>query len=518
MLQSSMRSAALLVLAAGMAATSATAKPPGAPPAAHPTPAPHPAAAPRAAPAPHAAPAARAATPHIAAPRAAPPAHHVAPQQLARPSGAPAPAAAARQGVKERTAVAPTPEKRVGGRGGPGLAQPALRERPGRQPQESTQQSAQQSAQPPAASARIAPGQSRSGQPAQALQPATSNQTTAGRILRNEALANRAGGPGRNASALAGSTFQGRFFDPGWRRHRPHPIVIGWVGPMFWPYAYDDFVDYTFYPHAYDTFWPYAYDDLYEGAFGRYAQGYGGTYAAVGRSSKSGGARAIGTDLCSGQTAGLTDWPIERIAQVVEPVDAQRAALDDLKGATAKALEVLEAACPTALSSTPTGRIEAMGLRLDAMLQAVKNLRPAIENFYLSLNDEQKARFNALGPDDDQDQKQSRRDLTQACGERALGIANVPLDQIERAVRPNEAQRSALRELQDATAEATNLLKADCPSYRALTPVVRLEAMEQRLDAMSRAVHTVQPALARFYGSLGDEQKERFNRLSPARG
>jgi hypothetical protein len=42
--------------------------------------------------------------------------------------------------------------------------------------------------------------------------------------------------------------------------------------------------------------------------------------------------------------------------------------------------------------------------------------------------------------------------------------------------------------------------------------------MEQRLDAMSRAVHTVQHALARFYGSLGDEQKERFNRLSPARG
>ena len=104
--------------------------------------------------------------------------------------------------------------------------------------------------------------------------------------------------------ALARSTFQGRFFDPGWQRYRSRPIVIGWLGPMFWPYAYDDFVDYTFYPHAYDTFWPYAYDDLYEGAFGRYAQGYGGTYASVGRSTKSGAARAVGTDLCNGQTAG----------------------------------------------------------------------------------------------------------------------------------------------------------------------------------------------------------------------
>jgi len=40
--------------------------------------------------------------------------------------------------------------------------------------------------------------------------------------------------------------------------------------------------------------------------------------------------------------------------------------------------------------------------------------------------------------------------------------------------------------------------------------------MEQRLAAMLRAVDLVQPALARFYGSLNDEQKERFNRLSPS--
>jgi len=39
--------------------------------------------------------------------------------------------------------------------------------------------------------------------------------------------------------------------------------------------------------------------------------------------------------------------------------------------------------------------------------------------------------------------------------------------------------------------------------------------MEQRLDAMSRAVQLVEPALQRFYGSLSDEQKERLNRLPP---
>src|SRR5207237_4779001 len=115
------------------------------------------------------------------------------------------------------------------------------------------------------------------------------------------------------------------------------------------------------------------------------------------------------------------------------------------------------------------------------MLQAVRTVRPVVERFYQSLNDEQKARFNALGPDDNPDQQQAQRNLAQVCGERASGIASLPLERIERAVRPDGAQRSALKELQDATSEAVNLLSSDCPTSRALTPVGRLQAMEQRL-------------------------------------
>jgi hypothetical protein len=177
--------------------------------------------------------------------------------------------------------------------------------------------------------------------------------------------------------------------------------------------------------------------------------------------------------------------------------------LDELKDATARALDILKAAC----------RIEAMRQRLDAMLQAVRTIRAVVEKFYQSLNDE-KARFNALSPDSP-DQQQAQRNLTQVCGERASGIASLPLERIERAVQPDGGQRSALKELQDATAQAVNLLSSDCPTYRALTPIGRLQAMEERLDAMLRAVQTVQPALEKFYASLSDEQKERFNRISP---
>src|SRR5262245_40824861 len=576
MFQWNTRIATVFIVSAALATTAAAqpqkqgGKPGGAPaaraapaapaaraaPAPHPAPAPHVAAAPRPAPAPHAAAAPRAA-PHIAAPRAAP---HVsaqraapqpqraAPRQAARPSGGPPASAMARHAPTPRTSAAPAQQQPQttgrGGRGGARLAQPT---------QPSPRTNAARPSPTPGAAATVgaaaagaaAAAQSahmgRNGAPQQNVSPqaqanrnpqtAASPHALAGGVLRNPAFANLSAARDPNARILARSTFQGRFFDPQWRRRFAHPIVFGWVGPLFWPYAYDDFVDYTFYPYAYDTFWPYAYVDFYDGMFGAYAAGYGGTYAAVGppesyggrRSARSysgrgsSGGRSVGADLCSGQTAGLTDWPIERIAQTVEPNDAQRAVLDELKAATAQALDILKAACPTALPSTPTGRIEAMHQRLDAMLQAVHTVRPVVEKFYQSLNDEQKARFNALGPEDS-DQQQAQRNLTQVCGERVSGIASLPLERIERAVRPDGAQRSALKDLQDATSEAVNLLSSDCPTYRALTPVGRLQAMEQRLDAMLRAVQTVQPALEKFYGSLGDEQKERFNRLSPTQG
>ncbi len=155
-----------------------------------------------------------------------------------------------------------------------------------------------------------------------------------------------------------------------------------------------------------------------------------------------------------------------------------------------------------------------MQKRLGVMLLAVRTVRPALDAFYQTLSDEQKARFNAISPEEAA--QSNERDLSQACSERASGISSLPIDRIEQTVRPNEVQRVALKGLRDAMAASVNLLKSDCPTYRALTPVGRVEAMEQRLDAMSRAVQTLQPALDGFYNTLSDEQKERFNRLGPA--
>jgi len=331
-------------------------------------------------------------------------------------------------------------------------------------------------------------------------------------ILRNQFFANR--------PALAHASFRGRLTQFASRdRHRFLPvIVIGFIGPLFWPYAYDDFLNYTLYAYAYDTFWPAAYDDFYDGITGVYQSGVGPGYAASGSEPDDQSGAGLSSGLCADQTKGVTDWRINEIARSVEPDERQRAALDELKTAMAKAADVLKVACPTDLPSTPTGRIDAMRARLLAMLEAVRTVRAPLATFYDLLNDEQKARFNALPSGEDQNEPERRRNLSVLCSERASGISSVSIRRIELAVRPNEVQRASLRALQDAIAQAGELLKTDCPTYRPITPVVRINAIEQRLDAMLHAINIVQPALQNFYGSLSDEQKERFNRLAPVQG
>jgi LTXXQ motif family protein len=60
--------------------------------------------------------------------------------------------------------------------------------------------------------------------------------------------------------------------------------------------------------------------------------------------------------------------------------------------------DTLKAACHPADVMTSTARLEAVARRLDTMRQAVKSVRAALEDFYATLTDEQKAQFEAIGP------------------------------------------------------------------------------------------------------------------------
>ena len=101
--------------------------------------------------------------------------------------------------------------------------------------------------------------------------------------------------------------------------------------------------------------------------------------------------------LCSGRIAAFSQVPAQRIEEAIRPTAQQRGAFDALKTASAEASERLRSSCPAEVASGIVDRLQAVDARLAAMLSAVGVVRPPLEEFYASLTDEQKARFNSWG-------------------------------------------------------------------------------------------------------------------------
>jgi hypothetical protein len=301
---------------------------------------------------------------------------------------------------------------------------------------------------------------------------------------------------------------------------------VAWAGPVFWPYAYNDLFYYASWPYAYDdAYWAYAYDDFVDGIFWGYANPYaeyadaGPDIDARGRTTHRSSSRQSTTsrqtaELC--QPAKGFDWPFEQIESEVRPTDQQRVLLEALKDAAAQAAAAFKTSCPGDIALTPTGRLQAMIVRLDATLQALRIVRPPLDAFYNALSDEQKARYNAIGPDV-ADRAREARDQSpdqEACRAPKGGLTSLPIERIEDLVRPTDRQQPALDRLSQATDKAVASLQAACPDFTPQTPVGRLEAMEKRVAAMLDAARTVEPVLQDFYASLSNEQKSRFNTLA----
>lgn len=296
---------------------------------------------------------------------------------------------------------------------------------------------------------------------------------------------------------------------------------VAWYGPVFYPYAYSDIFDYAFWPRGYDDdYWYVVYDDFFDGVFfGEVGQPeeYVGSIGSAPPRAAAPSYKAV-QDVCRQPGSGITAWPVAEIESKVGLNREQIQLLGDVKSAGAKAASVFRATCPSenAFPLTPTGRLASMTARLGATLEAVQTVRPALEAFYDSLNDEQKERFNDIGPAKAVASTEARDALPEdakKCGEAKPGLTNLPIEQIDDALKPNEAQQAELDKLAEATVKAVGILQNACPAETPLTPPGRLQAIETRLQAMVEAAKTVKPPLDSFYASLNAEQKARFNRL-----
>jgi hypothetical protein len=326
-------------------------------------------------------------------------------------------------------------------------------------------------------------------------------------------------------AALSG--WQGGRAAQGWWQHVDGSY--GWVGPLFWPFAYSDLYDYALLGDD-SGFWAYGYGDIYAAIFSPYTASDLSTFATERPAGRRHRKAPSVQQLCGGDTAETTGLPLERIGQVIAANEAQRTAFDELASAWTSAGDTIRASCPAQAATTALERFAAMQTRVNAMLSAIAAVQPPLQKFYDLLSDEQKARLNAPQRDrranaaaarlramqdaacqasrEPQDQQQAEKQYRQ------LVARQWPLDDIAASLTLNDTQRAALEVVQDTTMGTMEALSA-CPPKDALTPPARLTAAKARLEAMREAIGSVNDAVDDFHWNLNDEQETQFEGLGP---
>lgn len=311
----------------------------------------------------------------------------------------------------------------------------------------------------------------------------------------------------------------------GWWQHSDGSY--GWVGPLFWPFAYSDLYDYALLNDG-SGFWAYGYGDLYAAIFSPYAASDLSAFAAERPAGRRHRKAPSVQEFCSGDTAETTGLPLERIGLAVAANEAQRAAFDELASAWISAGNTIRASCPAQTATTALERFAAMQSRVNAMLSAVATVMPPFQKFYDLLSDEQKAQLNTPERDrranaaaaklkemqdaacqasrEPQDEQQAEKQYRQ------LVAQQWPLDDIVASLKLNDTQRAALEVVQDTTMGTMEALNP-CPPKDALTPPARLKAAKARLEAMREAIISVNDAVDDFRWNLSDEQKTQFEGL-----
>jgi hypothetical protein len=233
---------------------------------------------------------------------------------------------------------------------------------------------------------------------------------------------------------------------------------------------------------------------------------------------------------CSQQGADIQSWPFDSIAQVVNPDDSQREALDQLRIVAKSTADALKSNCPGDAPAAPAARFDAVGQAVDAAVEGFNSLQPALQAFYRTLDDEQKARLlrnmTVVRTQDKVDRRNAWRAYASAdakaeanqwggmCELLTTVLRGWQVRDIERNVRLSEPQRVALYEFVTASLKAADTLVTSCPAENALTPVRRMETMRNRLTAVREAMVSIRPTLIRFYETLDNGQRTRFSAMS----
>jgi len=237
--------------------------------------------------------------------------------------------------------------------------------------------------------------------------------------------------------------------------------------PIASPGVYEDLLGYVLWPGDYaDHLWTHGYGDIMN------------TMLATTAASDDQAGSLIANGMCSAKASELADRLIAHTRETIVPSEAQAAALDELADAVREAIARGRVAACTGAGDPLQRMVDGLWTMWDATLL----MRPPLEKFYNSLSAAQKEMLAGQAGDA----------LKRACAEQQQDASPQRLAQ---ALGAGAQQPPALQALQERSAELIKFLAASCPQGREATPIDRLGAAGDRMNALLYAVMSMSPTV-----------------------
>jgi hypothetical protein len=247
--------------------------------------------------------------------------------------------------------------------------------------------------------------------------------------------------------------------------------------PPPWPTAsssvYEDLLGYVLWPGDYvDRLWTHGYGDIMNTLLT--------PMTAAANADQAAG--MIQNGMCSAKAGELADRLIARTSEIIVPTPDQKVALDELGFALGEAIDRGRAAVCSG-AGDPLKRMED---GLWTMWDATLLMRAPLEKFYGSLTQAQKAKL--MGD------ASASQAMARACADQHADDWSG--DRLEQALRPDPQQRLTLEALRQQSSELVKFLAVSCPREIKPTPVDRLKAAGDRMNALLYVVMNVSPTLS----------------------
>lgn len=248
-----------------------------------------------------------------------------------------------------------------------------------------------------------------------------------------------------------------------------------------WPIAsasvYEDLLGYVLWPADYaDHLWAHGYGDIMNAML-----------APMAGVTPEQASAMIANGMCSAKANALADKLIAHTGAVIVPTAEQQAALDAL-GATLREAIDRGRATVCAQSGEPAKQmVDGLWTVWDTTLL----MRPPLEKFYGSLTEAQKAKLAG--------EAAAAEALARACVDPRK--AEWSPDRLAQALGKGQQDRVNLDALRERSAELVKFLAFSCPQGHEPTPLDRLEAARERMNALLYVVMSMSPTVGELYSA-----------------